>query len=297
MSVAAPDQMRDVVERWARINGYLTRDQQHRQSRKWTGPWGVEAYPLEPRGTFLCSYENEFRGRELSMPVALAWCLLVELHALSMSAPVDVEPCRLCVQREIAGAQARLNGGTLEWPTPCPACLGRGHSELYIANALIAPAERHFDSLAVHADRLAAINHPAALPIAWALRWSSGDGELEGTGEAVMLLHWAAVAREQRAGGGTIVVGDFTYTDPGPGFTLSRRVAALNAQGGPLMFSVASGTTEIVTDGGSIFVASKHAGGWTSLPTRSDLPPVGTSVPYTIGDGLGRRLGRRIGVR
>jgi hypothetical protein len=87
-------------------------------------------------------------------------------------------------------------------------------------------------ALAVLADRLLAAGDPVGLALAWGLRWSDGEGTEDGTGEAVMLLHWLTVARGQaalanfRRNHGVLMLDLDDWRDPPDTIVLSPEAAA-----------------------------------------------------------------------
>lgn len=97
------------------------------------------------------------------------------------------------VESTIGGWRSTVTG-------TCPACHGSGRKFVPVPRRLLDattdPASRAEEY--VRADWLLASGHPSGLALAWALRWSDGEGVLDGTGEAAMLVRWLAVARVPR---------------------------------------------------------------------------------------------------
>jgi hypothetical protein len=241
MTVATHEQQRDAVEAWARGRVWL--------AGRMVDRWGLaESWEPEQIRVVLREHDGRVavyigkpRGADgpradvwtVSMPVALAWALLVELGADS----VDAGKCQACVKRGGPTEWRQAFGSfqeTMDWegywareappwtaklhwasPTdadtwkakvtnyrlvaqrPCPACNGTGREVIPIARALLGDDPKVRACLHTEADRLLAANDPVGMALAWGLRWSEGDGNEDGTGEAVMLLQWAKVAREQ----------------------------------------------------------------------------------------------------
>jgi len=221
MTIATEPEMLTALEDWARGRGWL-RQPNDAVKAKWhgQGPWCVETFAFQAdahpdlRGPFVQVWAEAQRDAPLfrvSPAIALAWAILVE----SEPPPVDVGPCPDCKGakgREVKGLTAfvaqMVDGG---WATPqrpdgsrdgwmpCSACDKTGRRIASVPRLLL-DATTDTTALAllhVHADMLCAANDPAGLQLAWGLRWSAGDGELDGTGEATMLVRWFAVARQQ----------------------------------------------------------------------------------------------------
>jgi hypothetical protein len=175
MTIASHEAQRDAVEQWARGRGFRPLH---------------ESNGADP-------HVAELSDCEAPPPVALAWALLVELDA----GTVDVGKCQDAPQCEDGMVDS---GGETPWGYPisihCPACNGTGRERVQIARAIL-DTQRDDVRACLHteADRLLAAGDPVGLALAWGLRWSDGEGTEDGTGEAIMLLHWLTVARGQAA--------------------------------------------------------------------------------------------------
>jgi hypothetical protein len=181
MTVATHEQQRDAVEAWARGLGF---ERGHGAPHEWS------CFPNLHGGYTIYRTNEKGPTSVVSMPVALAWALLVELGAGS----VDVGKCPACVKK------FRLDPGADIWKStvrPCVACKDSQREATPIARALLGDDAKVRACLYTEADRLLAANDPVGMALAWGLRWSEGDGNEDGTGEAAMLLHWAKVRREQ----------------------------------------------------------------------------------------------------
>jgi hypothetical protein len=188
MTIASHEQQRDAVEAWARARGFWSYHN-NPAPRGWrvsvSDDTRVALLLLQPP-----SIHEPAPYWTVPMPVALAWALLVELDAGS----VDAGKCPACVKK------FRLEPGADIWKStvrPCVACKDSRRGTIPIARALLGDDAKVRACLHAEADRLLAANDPVGMALAWGLRWSEGDGNEDGTGEAVMLLHWLRVAREQ----------------------------------------------------------------------------------------------------
>ena len=214
MTIAVHDAQRDAVEQWARGCGFVMHSRTG-FDRTWSDKrWGIHVNPLPPNHTLLiCPDGDELRGHEVSSAVALAWAMLVELDA----GPVDVGRCPVCVKRGGPMEWAQMSrDGRAEWNVagpgwntashdwgwtatrPCLACNGTGRELIPAARLLLDVVSETRDArdiLHAHADQLLANGDPAGMAIAWGLLWSEADGGEDGTGEAVLLLHWRGSRR------------------------------------------------------------------------------------------------------
>jgi hypothetical protein len=304
MTIATHEQQRDAVEAWARVFGFRPLH---------------ESNGADP-------HVAELSDAEAEPPLALAWALLVELGAGS----VDVGKCPACVKRggpmEWGYAPGHLLGehrsdgfsigphsesrGFIRWALAraCPACNGTGREIIPITRALLGDDAKVRACLHPEADRLLAANDPVGMALAWGLRWSEGDDEQDGTGEAAMLLHWAKIAREQdehrrmlKAWADVYAMGNLQAVPDT--VVLSPEAYDLLTNTWTISITPAEEPAEIVsvTIGNSIADAIRpaiEAIGTSLLPMPAEIPePIDERDRPKHARHIGAQLGRRLGVR
>jgi hypothetical protein len=191
MTVASQVEQLGSVEQWARSRGLWA----HHNNPAPRG-WRVSA---SDGGMMLVMLQSPTMHEPapfwtVSPSVALAWALLVETN----TGLVDIGRCLTCNGR----GSFWWDGEDAHPPcmVECSRCNGNGRETIPAARLLLDVATSNRDArdvLHAHADQLLANGDPAGMALAWGLRWSAGDDEQDGTGEAVMLLHWATVARKR----------------------------------------------------------------------------------------------------